>query len=150
MGATRDIVLFDLDGTLADIKHRLHLIECDKPDWPSFYRSCVSDTVIEHMQMIWDLFERDQKYKLWIVSGRSDEVRGYTVDWLLHHAFRWDRLIMRPAGDYTKDCDLKLRWLQDGTIPKDRVICVFEDRSQVVNMWREQGLNCLQVAEGNF
>ena len=38
----------------------------------------------------------------------------------------------------------------DGTIPKDRVLVIFEDRASVVKMWRELGLTCLQVAPGEF
>jgi hypothetical protein len=60
------------------------------------------------------------------------------------------RLVMRKDGDYTPAEVLKRSWLQDGTIDKSRVACVFDDRDKVVGMWREEGLACFQVAPGGF
>ncbi len=47
-----------------------------------------------------------------------------------------------------KDADLKQSWLD--TIGKDRVSMVFDDRQQVVDMWRQNGLPTFQVADGDF
>ena len=33
---------------------------------------------------------------------------------------------------------------------KKRLICIFDDRNKVVNMWRSLGITCLQVANGDF
>lgn len=38
----------------------------------------------------------------------------------------------------------------DGTLPRERIAMVFDDRDKVVAMWRRQGLTCLQVAPGDF
>ena len=62
---------------------------------------------------------------------------------------------MRPTGhpwQYMKDDLLKKGWLND-IFPgekKDRILCVFDDRDKVVKMWRDEGLTCMQVAEGAF
>ena len=59
---------------------------------------------------------------------------------------------MRPATDYTPDNDLKQAWLNQH-FPgdqKDRILCVYDDRNQVVKMWRDSGLTCMQVAPGDF
>ena len=56
---------------------------------------------------------------------------------------------MRPQNHlYMKDSDLKQMWLD--TIGVDTVDMVFDDRNQVVDMWRKNGLTCFQVADGNF
>ena len=47
------------------------------------------------------------------------------------------------------DEKLKLQWLNEMDW-KDDVVAVFDDRDKVVNMWRENGLTCMQVAYGNF
>ena len=49
---------------------------------------------------------------------------------------------------YTKDSDLKHMWLD--SIGVDNVAMVFDDRNQVVDMWRKSGLTCFQVADGDF
>ena len=56
---------------------------------------------------------------------------------------------MRPQNQlYLPDNDLKQGWLD--TIGKDNVAMVFDDRQQVVDMWRQNGLTCFQVADGDF
>jgi hypothetical protein len=58
-----------------------------------------------------------------------------------HH---YRHLFMRRAGDSRPDQVIKREILD--LIPKDRVAYVLDDRQQVVDMWRAQGLTCLQVA----
>jgi phosphoglycolate phosphatase-like HAD superfamily hydrolase len=144
----KNIVLFDLDGTLALIEHRLHFIE-GKKDWRKFFAACKDDLpnvpIIEVLRGL-----HKQGYRIWIVSGRSDEVKKETLDWLGKHAIPHERLIMRSFGDRTSDDVLKRSWLVKDLIPKDQVLMVFDDRDTVVAMWRAQGLVCAQVAPGDF
>jgi len=55
---------------------------------------------------------------------------------------------MRQAGDYKPDYEHKKELLD--LLPKDRIAFILDDRDQVVNMWRENGLTCLQVDAGAF
>ena len=148
----RKIIVFDLDGTLADCSHRLpHIVRTDglAKDWRSFFAACEDDAPIPHTIEILKRFYDD--YDIWIVSGRSDECEKQTRSWLRFHLGGcFDKLIMRKAGDFTDDDKLKVSWLDDGSIPVDRVFCVFDDRSRVVASWRKRGLPCFQVAEGDF
>lgn len=147
----KDIVLFDLDGTLADLTHRLHHIQKDPKDWGAFFAACDQDKPIQHIIDIFNDLSSNHDNSMWIVSGRSDECRKETEKWILENIFDWpDKIIMRKAGDHRPDHIVKEEWLNDGTIPKDRVICVFDDRSEVVKMWRRNGIPCMQVAEGDF
>lgn len=160
------IIIFDLDGTLANIEHRLHYInppkymhgDADEPkkDWKSFFRACVDDQPIHAICSLLSIIlhynsvSGDDAYEVWIVTGRSDMVRGETEEWLEKQGILWDKMLMRKNGDNREDSVLKEEWLKTGVIPKDRVLCVFDDRSQVVGMWRRNGLQCLQVADGEF
>ena len=80
-GSVKKLYVFDLDGTLADLNHRLHLIKGKKKDWPSFYRSCVSDKPKHWVISLLNMCRKDGE--ILILSGRSDEVEGYTRDWLI-------------------------------------------------------------------
>lgn len=154
--------LFDLDGTLSDLTHRLHHIagEFDaqgmtKPkNWDAFFSECGDDKPIPHM---WELL--NDMYTVGViivyVSGRSDQVRAETEAWLDSHNFPLpgiakNALYMRKAGDHRPDHivkgELLDRILADGYKP----IMAFDDRTQVVEMWRKRGIPCAQVAEGNF
>ena len=54
-----------------------------------------------------------------------------------------DKIPMTPAGFKSADNELKQFWL-DTLIDKDDVFAVFDDRQQVVDTWRANGLTCFQ------
>lgn len=124
-----------------------------RPNWSAFFAACVDDQpntpVIDVMlSLMWN--ESD----VLIFSGRSDEVREETENWLdkhVTHGLGGSVLRMRKAGDYTPDDVLKKQWL-DELSPADRrrLMCVFDDRDKVVKMWRDEGVACFQVAPGEF
>lgn len=139
--------LFDLDGTLADCSHRLHHIKGARKNWRAFFAACSRDGPIPHMV---ELARHLMKVETVVfVSGRSDEVREQTLEWLKGHGLKGP-LYMRRAGDRRSDFIVKAelldRVIRDGFEP----IMAFDDRDQVVKMWREKGIPCAQVAEGDF
>lgn len=144
----KKLFIFDLDGTLCDITHRLPLIKCEKPDWPSFYRSCVSD---KPKRWVIDLLDIVKHHgDILILSGRSNEVEGYTRDWLKDHGIMYDYLVMREAGNTEPDDDLKQKMLDDFLRDKDfQVQFIVDDRQRVVDMWRRIGYNVLQCESWN-
>ena len=145
-------VIFDLDGTLALIDKRRDLATKDngKMDWDVFFDpdnidlDLPNQTVIDMANLL-----HSQGYLIYIFSGRSDKTEDATKDWLDKHNVSYDLLQMRPQGLlYKPDNDLKQDWLN--VIKKDTVAMVFDDRNQVVDMWRKNGLTTFQVADGDF
>ena len=60
---------------------------------------------------------------------------------------------MRPTSKqfmFMPDDKLKQMWLDQLFTDKSDIVCVFDDRQKVVDMWRGNGLNVFQVADGNF
>ena len=55
---------------------------------------------------------------------------------------------MRRDGDRRQDTEAKRKMLTDGEV--DQVLIIFEDRSQMVGLWRSLGITCVQVDEGDF
>ena len=146
------IVIFDLDGTLALIDDRRDLATKDngKFDWDVFFNpdninlDLPNTPVIQMANIL-----HKQGFRIFILSGRSDVTHQATVNWLNDNGIWWDHLVMRPQNHlYLPDNDLKQMWLD--SIGKDNVAMVFDDRQQVVDMWRQNGLTCFQVADGNF
>jgi predicted kinase len=134
-------IIVDIDGTLA---HR-----CDR-NW--FDYSKVDQDELD--VVVYGIVESYAKkgYTILIVSGRegTDECRQKTLAWLDKHQVFYYDLMMRKEGDHRRDSIVK-KEIYD-TLIKDEfdVEFVLDDRQQVVDMWREIGLKCLQVAEGNF
>ena len=141
--------IFDLDGTLADCSHRLPHIQKSPKDWDAFFAACIDDYPILHMVELAKDLEKSGA-KIVYVTGRSDECRTATIEWMDRHDLPIGRLYMRDAGDHKDDDILKaeiLRTLkEDGFTP----IMAFDDRDRVVTAWRAHGVPCAQVAEGDF
>ena len=164
-------VIFDLDGTLADIDVRRDksLMPNGKLDWKIFASpSSIMDwdkpnaPVIKMAQM----FKADG-FKIVIFSGRNDRGFHATKDWLKIHNVPFDLLVLRtdkfkdeswPIADgnpatgemrFMPDEILKKKML-DTFVDIDDVFLVVDDRDKVVKMWRDLGLNTFQVAPGNF
>jgi hypothetical protein len=84
-------------------------------------------------------------------SGRSDDGRAATERWLaIHVGVPYEALYMRRAGDTRKDSIVKAEIFEREIRHRYRVTGVFDDRAQVVRMWRSLGLTVFQVAEGDF
>lgn len=136
-------VIFDLDGTLANIDHRTHFVRGGKRDWKSFFAACADDLAVPHVVETFKA-HLDAGHKVRIWSGRSDVVRAETEEWLqnvsgidpcyLQH--------MRADGDNTPDVELKRYWLNQ---EYERPDLVYDDRQRVVDMWRAEGVPCFQV-----
>ena len=145
------LVIFDLDGTLSDATHRTHFLYCRPKKWREFYLACGGDAPIRHtIHLLHLLYNEGHNIEIW--SGRSDLVFEQTVDWLASYGIlSWYTrdMKLRREGDHRSDVELKKIWL-DECSPHDRPDLVFEDRSRVVKMWRENDIPCFQVADGNF
>jgi hypothetical protein len=142
------IVIFDLDGTLADLTHRLHFILGEKKDWDGFFAACTDDKPIPHMIELCNTLYK-AGYGIAICSGRSAAVRTETSLWLNENDVLYDQVFMRKDGDHREDNLVKAEMLP--AVQKlGEILMAFDDRDQVVKMWREHGIPCCQVAEGNF
>lgn len=143
------VYLFDIDGTIADLSHRLHHIQSTPKDWDSFFALCHGDAPIPHIiQMAQDLASAGNG--IVYVSGRSDQCRSQTAAWLLANGLPAGQLYMRKAGDHREDNQVKGELLDQLCLDGFDPIMAFDDRNQVVKMWRERGIPCAQVAEGDF
>ena len=148
----KKIVIFDLDGTVALIDKRRDISTKDngKIDWDKFFDPGLIDLDLPNQPVI-DVANvlNKQGFEIWILSGRSDVTWQATLDWLDRYNVTFTQLIMRPQEDlFLPDNKLKQKWLD--WIGVDNVAMVFDDRNQVVDMWRQNGLTCFQVAKGDF
>ena len=142
-------VIVDMDGTIADCEHRRHHV--DTGNWPAFFEGMHEDGVFEHTrEVVFALHAAG--YAIVIVTARPDEndYRAKSVDWLNRHGFTYDAIYMRKGGDYRKDNIVKKEILMDLLNDGYEPAMALDDRNQVVAMWREMGIPCMQVNEGDF
>ena len=129
-------IICDLDGTLA-------LFGAANPYSRDFSQDQLNGTVA-------GILERFPQDTIVLCSGRTAKYMPETVEWLHNEGVRYDHLWMRAEGDSRKDAVVKREIYEEHIQGKFNVRFVLDDRDQVVRLWRELGLTCLQVAEGNF
>ena len=95
--APRLLAVFDLDGTLADVRHRLHHLERSPKDWDGFFRAARHDPPLEVGVALARESARDCDVAY--VSGRPERCRADTLDWLARHDLPDGELSLRRPGD---------------------------------------------------
>lgn len=133
-------ILVDIDGTLAHMTDR-------GPYDTSLYHTDEVDSTIATLAYLWG---SRTNAKVILMSGRSEDFREVTHNWLLDNRVHYDELYMRPSGDLRKDSIVKDELFETHIAGRYNVDFVLDDRDQVVEMWRAKGLKCLQVAPGAF
>lgn len=141
------MTVFDLDGTLSIVGDRMKYLTQPKKNWDAFYEACDQDAPNEPIIRLCRIMQQHSQVK--IVTGRRESVRGKTLRWLKDHGIMIasEDLHMRLDRDCRHDTIVKPELVQEFI---DNIDMVFEDRTSMVEKWRELGLCCLQVADGNF
>ena len=160
-------VFVDIDGTLADIEHRRMYVRRKPKNWPAFERAIPDD---EPIQWVIDAVNRlyCAGWTVVLMSGRSEKSLQATQHWLDMYGVFYHALYMRREFEYDEDGNVKLtrkgkpqRDFRRDDIVKEELLgvargdgfdpdIVFDDRNQVVAMWRKLGIPVVQVAEGDF
>jgi hypothetical protein len=140
------VIICDLDGTISDYGHRLKLFKLR--DYEAFNAAGINDKPIENVCNILRALHSGE-VEVVIMTARDESHRKDTAKWLRLNDVPCDRLIMRPAEDQSSDDFCKMKLMQKH-IEESDIWFVLEDRQSVVDMWRGEGLTCLQVAPGDF
>lgn len=138
-------IIVDIDGTVAKMNGR------GPYDWGRVQEDSPNGPVVEMVIRISQTLHT--KDPLIFLSGRDEVCREETYSWL-YRIFgvtgRQILLFMRPEGDKRRDAVVKHELFHKHIQGNFRVIGVFDDRDQVVDLWRRMGLQTYQVAEGKF
>jgi len=171
----KNTIIFDLDGTLALVEKRVEKAKIRKKkngedalDWGIFFdgKNIELDEpnypVISMAQMYYE-----KGFNIVIFSGRNDRSYKETKEWLKMYEVPYHILVMRPDKFKDKSWPIAdgnpatpaMRFMPDEILKKemldtfvdiDDVFMTVDDRQKVVDMWRENGLTCFQVAPGDF
>ena len=150
--ATRDLslkkaIIIDIDGTIADYSGIRGPF-----DWNKVSLDRPHDDIIDLLAGV--IVTKD--YVPLFVSGRDGVCYDDTYGWIIKNFYKRSKsfkdieLFMRAPGDMRKDYVVKYELYNRHIRGVYNVEYVFDDRDQVVNMWRDLGLRCLQVAPGDF
>ena len=143
------VIVFDIDGTLANIEHRRSFVATKPKNWKAFTAGIVNDTPHEDIVTLSTMFVACGNTLL-LCSGRGEEQRDVTVDQMNEFGVLYSKLYMRPAKDHRPDDIIKVELLQQIREEFGNPWLWFDDRTRVVNAIRAEGVRVLQVAPGDF
>jgi hypothetical protein len=134
---TTKLAYFDLDGTLADRRHRSnYYLPNGQVDWAQVYapEKIVKDPLLDegyaHHQRI-----AAEGAEIYYLTARKEQNRPATAEWLDAHGFSVERLIMKPDNETRQGSLWKLAWFET-LIAEDghagRTIVVIDNSTQLL------------------
>ena len=136
-GDSRKLTVFDIDGVLADVGHRLHHLEGPTKDWDGFFEAAAADRVLVDglaaVQRVQDL-GRPFAY----LSGRPERTRDLTIRWFAVHGFPTADLYLRADAD-RRPARLFKPTVLAGLGGVDAIELVYDDDDAVVAQLRLLG-----------
>lgn len=131
------IAVFDVDGVVADVRHRLHHVERRPKDWAAFFAAMDDDVPLEEGVAL-ARARATEGHQLVYLTGRNEAYRDLTLAWLDRHGLPPGRLVMRAEDDrrparMVKPLALR-RLAQQG-----RIVTVVDDDAAVVAVLRRDG-----------
>ena len=143
------VIVFDIDGTLANVEHRRPYIATRPKNWPAWNAGIPRDTAHEEIVFLAKTFH-DGGPTIILCSGRSDDLAKVTIAQMAKFGVEYKELYMRKAGDHRPDSIVKVELLNSIRMDYGEPYLWFDDRQQVVDAIRAEGVRVLQVAPGDF
>ena len=145
-------IIVDVDGTVADIEHRRKWVTNGEKDWKRFFQEMDRDKLRTE---VWNTILKDSvenNAEIVFISGRPDNWRWTTEDWMERLMGDFillndPMLFMRPASNSSPDTEIKQNILNK-YFHKENILRVYDDRPSVIRMWRENGLEVVDVGDG--
>jgi hypothetical protein len=135
--------VIDLDGVLADVRHRLHFLESKPKDWDGFFSGIPDDPVLPAGRAVVDRLAVD--HELIYLTGRPTTTRTETLAWLDRHGFPRARLIMRSRRDRRPARQTKPAVLRELVADGRRVGVIVDDDPLVCDALENAGWPVLRA-----
>lgn len=127
-----------------------------KPDWDGFDNACSRDRVNRAgARILKALVDTQHVVEIW--TGRSENVREKTVEWLknkiwlgdIRHIDLLHRVKMRPVGNTELEGDLKLEWIRSEDRNGSKISMAVESQESMVRLWTQLGIPCVKIVDPN-
>jgi hypothetical protein len=137
------VAVIDLDGVLADVRHRLHHVNGRRRHWDAFFAGIPDDDVLPEGRAVVERLAGD--HEIVYVTGRPERTRADTDAWLTRHGLPPGRVIMRPDGDRRPARHLKPRLLRSLVRDGRRIAVVVDDDAEVCAALEGEGWPVLRA-----
>jgi len=133
----QNCVIVDIDGTLAYNTNR-NIYD---------YDNVITDDVNKNLVY---LLNSLQNVQILLLTGRPEDCRKQTKEWLYKNNINYHVLFMRDINNNESDFIIKQKIYNQCIKPLFNCLCIFEDRKRNIDMWRGIGLEAYQVKYGNY
>lgn len=146
----KKIVIFSIDGILADINHRFnHSItkcHCSFKKLPNSHKDSLNNVVYEYYR-----FFKSRGYLIYIFTQRNENFRLETKKWLFLHQIEFDKLEMRAINDYRPSYLVKQDFLEKNfhDSHKDTIQAVFESDESCIQMYKQNYIKRVYDCKNN-
>lgn len=145
----KGFVLCDLDGTLCDCEHRRFYLDREPKDWEGFFSMIRLDKPREEVvNYLRGYFLAG--HQIIFVSARPERYRKVSEDWLNLNIpnIKYTTLLMRRDDDKRPDVMVKEQIYNQCFKDKYEIYKVIDDRPSVIEMWKRNGLDVIDVGNG--
>lgn len=118
----------DIDGVLADLRHRLHHVRASPKDWDAFFAAAPEDPLLDQGRET--VMRLGEVFDIVYLSGRPERCREDTVAWIAAHDLPVGELLLRPQGDRRPARMVKVEILR--RLSRDRTVAVLVDDDPLV------------------
>ena len=125
---SRPLAVFDIDGVLADVRHRLRYVERKPKQWDAFFDAAIHDPPLAHGVALAQ--ESAKQCEVVYVTGRPERCRTDTLAWFERHGLPSGQLSMRRPRDFRPARVAKLELLR--RLAADRTVAIVVDAAELV------------------
>lgn len=139
---TRPLAVFDIDGVLADVRHRLRHVERRPKNWDAFFDAAVDDPPLAQGVALARASAQD--CEVVYVTGRPERCRADTLAWFARHGLPEGTLSMRRGRDFRPARVAKLELLR--RLAGERTVAVVvDDDEQVCDAYEAAGFRVMRA-----
>jgi hypothetical protein len=136
----RMVAVVDVDGVVADVRHRLRHVTERPKDWGRFFAGAADDPLLRQGEET--VRRLAEVYDIVYLSGRPERLRGVTERWFREHDLPEGPLVLRPSDDYRPARFFKVQVLR--RLAESRTVVVLvDDDPRVLDEARAAGFDVL-------
>jgi hypothetical protein len=141
--AEQPTAVIDLDGVVADVRHRLHHLDGRRRNWDAFFAELSDDPLLREGAAVVDRLQED--HRIVYLTGRPERTRPATVAWLERHGLPRGELVMRGDADRRPARQTKVQAVLALLAAGHTVAVIVDDDPQVCTAMRDRGWPVLEA-----
>lgn len=140
----RDIVLMDIDHTLADCHWRDHLI--GDAGWDEYHAAGKDDACVPEVRKL-VVALANANFRIICLTGRPERWRMATVRWMVTNQIPMHELLMRPDADFRPTPELKVDLVKQHlpNLFPNNIAFIIDNDERIIEKFKAEGVTAMQI-----